>query len=120
MPAAIDNIVIEAGAKFRREITWQDSNEDPIDLTGYSAKAQVREAHRSKEPLLTFDSEEDSIELGEEGQVTLIATPAETRAVEAATVKEGVWDLELWPTADPDDVTRLLEGKARFRRESTR
>jgi hypothetical protein len=117
MPAAIHNITIEAGATFRLEVTWKDAEEEPVDLTGYTAQAQVRKGLKG-DVLLEFTSANESIELGgESGKIVLLATPVQTRAVQRAP-REGVWDLEL--TNPGGEVTRLLKGKARFSAEVTR
>ena len=40
------NIRIEQGATWRLEVGWEDESGSPIDLTGWSARMQVREEHR--------------------------------------------------------------------------
>jgi hypothetical protein len=115
MPAARHDLLIEKGSTFRLEVTWKDSAGAPVDLDGYSAKAQVRKSYTS-EPVLTFDSADNSIELGDGGKITLLASATQTSALPISSMC--VWDLEL--TSAGDEVTRLLEGEVSFSEEVTR
>jgi hypothetical protein len=36
------DITLEEGTDFQTTLTWKDSNDQPIDLTGFSAKMQIR------------------------------------------------------------------------------
>lgn len=40
---------------FKLDMDWVDANSNPIDLTLYTFKAQVRKTNRSSSPLITFD-----------------------------------------------------------------
>ena len=42
MAAAQYDILIEQGATFSRTFVWKDSSEVAVDLTGYTARMQIR------------------------------------------------------------------------------
>lgn len=42
MPAGKYSLLIEQGATLNLELTYKDSNNNPIDLTGYSGKMQIK------------------------------------------------------------------------------
>jgi hypothetical protein len=44
MASVQDNFTIDAGGTLVREFIYKDDNGDTIDLTGYSARAQVRKS----------------------------------------------------------------------------
>jgi hypothetical protein len=115
MPASKYDLKIEQGADFLLSVAWADSAGSPVDLSGYSARAQVRASHNSPDVLLSFDSSKGSIELGgEEGTILLTATAEATSKVASG----GVWDLELIDSTGK--VKRLLEGRVRLSKEVTR
>lgn len=57
MAAATHNLVIEQGSTFNLNITWQDPEGSPVDLTGYSIRMQAREDFDSPDPIIDFDSD---------------------------------------------------------------
>jgi hypothetical protein len=44
MASVQDNFTIDAGGTLVREFIYKDDNGDTIDITGYSARAQVRKS----------------------------------------------------------------------------
>jgi hypothetical protein len=107
---------IYQGATLDRTFTWKDSTGTAIDLTNYTAAAQVREKVDGKK-LLDMTSAGGRIVLGgAAGTIQLLVVPADTRALKPVTA--GVWDLELTDAAGK--VTRLLEGGAVIHAEVTR
>ena len=52
MAAATKNIVFEQGAAFRLRLRWLDKNRKPVNLTGYTAKMQVRLLASPSSPVL--------------------------------------------------------------------
>ncbi len=81
MPAAYWKIVIEQGATWRRVLTLSDAD-GPIDLTGYSARLQIRESVESPTPLYALTSDPGGgITLGPgTGQMTLKVAAAVSAA----------------------------------------
>lgn len=119
MAAAHWKIIVEQGSTWRVALTVYDESGAPVDLTGYTARMQVRETLDAAEPLLTLTTPETSpggITIdGPAGRLTLLIAD-EMSTAWAWTF--GVYDLEL---ASPDgDVDRLLKGEFEVDREVTR
>lgn len=117
MPAAQQTFTIEQGATWRQPLTYEDSNGDPVDLTGYTARMQVRKKTSTPDPpLLDLTTENGGITLGgTDGTILLEATDEQTAALD---FKTGRYDLELYPG---DGTTkRLLMGSVILSREVTR
>jgi hypothetical protein len=116
MTAGIKDIIIEQGATFRYSLIWKDSDNLPIDITGYTARMQVRKSFNSNDPLLSLTTENGGIALGGIlGTIVVTATATLTAAID---VRAGVYDLELQSASGV--VTRLVEGKVTINPEVTR
>lgn len=48
------NITCMKNDTFNLDMDWRDSNDNPIDLTAYTFKAQVKRAKGSNDSILTF------------------------------------------------------------------
>ena len=94
------DLYLEQGADFAQPLVYRNSDGTPVDLTGYTAAAQVRKSVGSATVALAL-----TVTLGADGAITLSAPAA---ATEAVAIDKGVWDLEL--TAPGGAVTRLLSG----------
>lgn len=104
--AAKYDIVMDQGATFSRAITWQDSQAVPVNLTGYTARMQVRDEVDSSTSALSLTTENSRISLGgTAGTITLLVSATDTAAVAAG---EYVYDLEL--VSGSGTVTRLIQG----------
>ena len=114
------DITIEQGATWRLQLTWQDSLGNPIDLTHYTARMQVREAYVSSGTWLSLTSAEGGgITLGgTSGTIIITATATQTAAIPVRGNVQGVWDLELVQNNEP--VVRLIAGAAFISPEVTR
>lgn len=119
MSAGIYDFYIEQGATFQKIITWKDSNDDPIDLTGYIARMQFRSQISSDTVLMTATTENGKITLGGVlGTVSITLSATETAAFDFACA---VYDLELQSSVlSGSVVTRLLEGSVNVSKEVTR
>lgn len=116
MAAGIYDITVEQGATFRLEATWKDSTGAPVNLTGYSARMQIRETYESEEIIFSFTSTGGSIVLGGAlGTVVVTGSATDTAKIP---MTPAVYDLEL--EASNGVVTRLLQGRAIITREVTR
>lgn len=104
------------GATFRKRLTWKGPSGAPINLTGCTARMQVRSEIDSTEVLLELTTENGGIALGGvDGTIDLYVSDEDTAAV---TWSDGVWDLEI---VHPDgDVTRLAQGSISVSPEVTR
>lgn len=120
MPAAtfdfIDNHVIEQGVDSSRQFTWKNSAGTPVDLTGYSARMQLRKSKADKTVLLELSTANSKIVLGgTAGTVTVMFSKADTVGV---TWTSGVYDLEL--TSAGMQTVRFIEGSFVLSQEVTR
>lgn len=125
MAAGKYSFVIEQGSTLQREIFYKDSSGNPIDLTNYSARLQVRPAPGSSTLYLTLSSslQPDGTGLNMLGLNS--AYPSTSGAIgmviSAATSSllnfdEASYDLELYSGSY---VTRLIEGKVKLSKEIT-
>jgi hypothetical protein len=95
MAAGVFNFKVNQGETFNPSITWKDSNGSAYDITGYTAKMQVRR----------FEGGAMDIPTGTDGVINLLLTATETAALTADTY---IYDLLL---DDGSGVkTRILEG----------
>lgn len=118
MAAGRRNIKVEKGATYRLKLTWQDSNEVPVNLTGYTARMQVRKTVNSVDKLLDFTTENGAITLGGVlGTIEIVGSATNTSAI-PDNIKSGVYDIEIQSSSG--FVTRLLEGDVDIRPEVTR
>lgn len=113
--AGTHNLICEQGATFSRVFTWEDSTGAPVNVTGYTARMQVRETLTAASTLLSFTTENGGITLGGiAGTITVTATAETTAAVSAGCY---VYDLELINGAT---VYRLVQGQFTVDGEVTR
>lgn len=116
MAATPYDIEIEAGATFRLPIIWKDGDGVAVNLTGYTARMQIRPVANSPTVLASLTTENGGITLGgSTGEITLFMAPADTAAITRA---RGVYDLEL--QSGSGEVTRLLKGCVTISPEVTR
>lgn len=109
------NIKLDQGATNREKFTWKDES-GPIDLTGCSAKSQVRENIVSEQVLVELSTIDNTIVLGGAlGTVELIFLPAHTEGV---SWRSGVYDVEV--TLSNGDIRRLVGGSISLSPEVTR
>jgi len=108
------NMVCPQGATFSKQLKYSiDGN--PVDLTTFTARLQVREKHTSKSVIVNLNTENGGIQLGDkEGTINLYISNEDTANIVA---KEYVYDIEL---ASSSEVYRLLEGKFIVTPEVTR
>jgi hypothetical protein len=112
-------LTIYQGATFQKSWTIVETGtEDPIDLSGYTARMQIREKLKSETVILDLTTENGriTIDVGEETTTLTLYVDPETTA--AITVAKGVYDLEIIDTND--DVYRLMQGAVTIIPEVTR
>lgn len=117
MVAAVHDITIEQGATFQLSLIWKASTGTPINLTGYTARMQVRRKYNSDLPLLSFTTENGAITLGGVAG-TINVSGLATLTDDLPAPAPGVYDLEMiGPTGL---VTRLVQGGVYISPEVTR
>jgi len=121
MRAGKYNITVEQGSTFDLKLLYQDSNGNPADLTGYSAKMQIRPdyADYTATTYLTLSSSLDVDGSGLtitpiSGSISIFISATKTDAFQ---FNDALYDLELYSN---DLVLRLLEGKVRVKKSVTR
>lgn len=108
-------IKINQGATFNPILTYEDDNGALVDLTGYTARMQVRKNHHAESFLLELTTENGGIVLGDaNGTIELVISAITSSAFSWV---NGVYDFELVNGAV---VTRLFEGTVTVNPEVTR
>lgn len=116
MTAATYNITVEQGATFTLDLVYKDNVGTPIDLTGYTARMQIRRSYSATSPLATFTTENGRIVLGTtDGTVSVTGEAALTASIG---VRNAVYDLEL--ISPTGVVTRLIRGSVSVSPEVTK
>jgi hypothetical protein len=110
-------LTILQGETFSHPLVWKAGVPAvPVDLTGCSARMQVRSVVTSGAVLLELTSANGRIQLGgSSGEIELRLTAAET---EALAWRNAVYDLEI--VHSDASVRRLLEGSIKVKPEVTR
>lgn len=125
MSAGKYNFTIEQGATYTVEIQYKDSNNSPIDLTGYSGRMQIRPSVGSPTAYLCLSSslKADGTGLNFSGSTGINPPASGTIGIyisaassSALTFDEGVYDLEI---ASGSFVARLLQGNVKLSKEVT-
>ena len=115
MAATTYDILIEQGATFSQLITYKEAGV-AINLTGYTARMQVRATLESATTVVELTTANGRIALGgTAGTITLTISATDTAALASG---RGVYDLEL--VSGSGIVTRLLQGVATISRNVTR
>lgn len=117
MAAFKAKLSIDQGATFRKQFIWKTGTPaTPVNLTGYTARMQIRPAVESATVLATLTTENGGIALG--GAAGTIDLFLSHTATTAFAWEEGVYDLELITPAG--DVLRKIAGVVVVTREVTR
>jgi hypothetical protein len=116
MTATRLDISIEQGAKFERNILVKNNNGTVKDLTGYSARMQIRPTFASDTVLLEATTTNGLISINSPGGVVTISLTADVTTTLDWSV--AVYDLEIYSSVT--EVIRILEGSASLSLEVTR
>jgi hypothetical protein len=110
------NLQIPQGATYVHTFTYEDATGVVIDITGYTARCQLRAVVTSASNFHEATTENGGIALGGvAGTVILTITAADTAAF---TVSKAVYDIEL--IAPNNTVERVVKGSIRIDPEVTR
>lgn len=110
MLAAKLNLTIKQGATFRKRLVWRDAKKKPINLTGYTAKMQVRSTYGDPQVLFELSTENGGITLGGTTGTVELYVSDETAAT--FSFDRAVYDLFLY--APNGDALPLFEGSVRL------
>ena len=128
MAAGKYSFVIEQGATVNFEIQYKDSNNAPVNLTGYSGKLQIKDnyADSATTTYLTLSSSlnADGTGINFSGSSNSISPVSGTIGIvisaassSALTFDTAYYDLEI---TSGSIVTRLLQGTVKINKEVTR
>lgn len=117
MAAGTYDVVCDAGSTLRLRLIYKDNESQPIDLTGYAARLQVRHRPSSEDAILALDTTEGGgITVGgSNGEISIVVPAATTAGLPAG---RHVYDLEI--ELPGGDTTRLIGGYFKVRPEVTR
>jgi len=102
--ATVSNIFIDQGATFTTTVTINDSTGSALDLSNYTALAQIRKTYASTTSTSftsTFASDRTT------GQITISLTDTQT-----ASLDSGRYVYDVLITDASDVKTRVVEGSA--------
>ena len=102
--AIIANLFIDQGTDFSVTVDVSDATGGVLDLTGYSAAAQIRKTYGSSSTSAVFST---NLGTPSQGKVTMSLTDAQTSALESGRY---VYDLNI--TSGAVVTTRVVEGQA--------
>ena len=112
--AGIYNITMDQGAQWTLQVVYDNNNGTPFDLTGYTARMQVRPKFGSDNAVLTISSPSSGIVITPlTGTLNLTATTAQTGDIPGGFY---VYDLEI---TSGGVVTRLMQGSVTVRDQVT-
>lgn len=116
MSAGKYTLFMDQGAYLTRTMTYLDPDQEPIDLTGFTARMQIRGYPQSEVVWLTLTSESgEGITIGgADGTVVIEITSAQTADI----TTDGFYDIEL--IAPSGEVDRFLQGAVILSNEVTR
>ena len=106
MSSGTYNITLEQGADFYLSMQLTDENDAVIDLTGYTARLQIRQYSFSPTPAITATTENGKITIVPiSGTIVVRISNTETTTLN---FRRGLYDLEIVDSLG--EVTRLLQG----------
>lgn len=109
------NINIQQGATFERVLTVTESDGSILDLTGYTARMQIRPEVDSEVVYANLTTENGLIVVDSvAGTISLTINASTTSAM----TREGVYDLEI--ISSGGKIYKLLKGIVRIDHEVTR
>lgn len=117
MTAGSYDITIEQGATFELHIIYETGSPAvPVNLTGWTARMQVRLKYTAPDPpLLSFTTANGAITVGSAGQIDVIGLASLTDLVLAP--KICVYDLKI---VNGTTVRRIVSGNATITPQVTR
>jgi hypothetical protein len=121
MAAGKYSFIIEQGSTVNFNIVYNDSNGNPIDLSQYESKMQIKETYNSA-PLLTLSSSLNADGTGlnmsnaASGAIGIYIASCTSSLL---TFNEALYDLDIISGSDCPVVNRILEGKVKLSKEVT-
>lgn len=129
MAAGKYSFVIEQGTTVNFEIQYKDANSNPVDLTSYSARMQLRPTVDSNTVYLTLSSSLNSDGTGLNMSGSNGTTPPTSGSIgiyisaytsSLLSFDTAYYDLEIYSGSTYPVTSRVLEGQIRLSKEVTR
>lgn len=117
----VDSLRIEQGATWTRVFTFLDENDDPIDVTGWEFRGQVRRSYNSNDALAEFSftaSDADNKKVFTITDTETTDIPVLPPTGNSRTSSFYMYDIEA--VKEDGTVERLFQGKAEISPEVTR
>jgi hypothetical protein len=129
MAAGLYTFTIEQGATYQSEITWKNAANTAVNLTGYTARMQIRSEQTGSGTLYqTLNTSASIANTGiclsgsagtnplSSGSIAITITATDTAALNFGTDDMAYYDLEM---TSGTTVTRLLQGKVKLSKQVT-
>jgi hypothetical protein len=129
MSAGRYSFTIEQGTTFQLELIYKDSNQTPVDLTGYSGRMQIRPTVDSNTVYLTLSSSlnADGTGLNFSGSSGTNPPTSGSIGIYIASCTSSLlnftnayYDLEIYSGSSCPYTVRLIEGQVQLSKEVTR
>lgn len=112
--AGIYNFTMDQGSTYTVQMAYLDPNGTPINLTGYTAKMQLRLQYGDPVAALTLTTENGGITInGPTGTINILATDEQTLTLQPTFY---VYDLDI---ISGGTIERLVQGQITVRPEVT-
>ena len=109
--AVVANITVDQGSLFDSTIDVEDASGNPADLTGYTARGQIRKTYSSS-TAVDFSA---SVTDPSGGKIKITLTGTQTQGMKAGRY---VYDVEV--VSSGGSVTRVVEGQVEVTPRVTR
>lgn len=108
MPALKYDLKPEQGASFSFSVTRKDKTGNPIDLTGYSARMQIRQTQGASVLVeASTDNGKITIPVGTDGKILVKLSATDTTKLKYS---KCVYDLKAFIGSDGANDLRILQG----------
>lgn len=119
MPLFNSNLQISQGALFRKSFIWKAGGK-VVNLTGWTARSQIRSTFLSSTILCDMTTENGLIEIeGLKGKVTL-NIPASTTETFTFNISGAVYDVELCNPNNANEIISFVGGLVKLSLQVTR
>jgi hypothetical protein len=129
MSAGRYSFTIEQGTTFQLELIYKDSNQTPVDLTGYSGRMQLRPTVDSNTIYLTLSSSLNADGTGLNFSGSSGTNPPSSGSIgiyiasctsSLLNFTNAYYDLEIYSGSNCPYTVRLIEGQVQLSKEVTR
>jgi len=107
------NIQMLQGETFCRELRWQNAAGSTVDIQGYTAKMQIRDA-TTRDLIIELSTENNRIVITTDNKIQLIIKAVDTTNLNFV---NGIYDLEIYKG---DDAKRIAQGTVKLNLEVTK